>query len=86
MLPCEIMLSIPTMHTTKDVKLVLSISKDVEYLRFNSSSLNCAFIFRGAAAPSGSGPLHYQDLTIALTRYWVGLLETSDQPDAETSA
>jgi len=36
-------------------------------------------------SPSGPGPTHYQGFTITDTPHSVGLLRTSDQPDAETS-
>ena len=38
----------------------------------------------GATAPSGSGSPQYQGFTIADTPHSVGLLWTSDQPDAES--
>jgi hypothetical protein len=46
---------------------------------------NC-FFNNGATAPSGSGTPHYRGFTIIpYTAHSVGLLWTSDQPDAKTS-
>jgi hypothetical protein len=45
------------------------------------------FFIHGATAPSGPGHPHYRGFTITLrhTPHSVGILWTSDQPDAETS-
>ena len=52
--------------------LRLKIAKDKNYF------------FLVATAPSGPGPPYYRGLTITHTPHSVGLLWTSDQPDAET--
>jgi len=41
---------------------------------------------RGAATSTGPGPPHYRGFTMTDTTLWVGLLWTSDQPNAETFA
>jgi hypothetical protein len=58
--------------------------------RFPFVMLNCTptiFSPNGATAPSGPEPPHYRGFTIThtYTPHSVGLLWTSDQPDAETS-
>ena len=53
-----------------------------------SGDNNVHFLFYGATAPSGPGPPRYRGFTITLSYtspHSVGLLWTSDQPDAETS-
>ena len=47
----------------------------------------CSFICHGATAPCGLSPPYYQELTITFrhTTHSVGILYTSNHPDAETS-
>jgi hypothetical protein len=72
--------NVETVETVDAVHSVATVSNvhSSKYLHFT----------HWTTAPSGPGPPHYRGFTITHThtRQSIGLLWTSDQPDAETSA
>jgi len=65
--------------------LKMTLNRDIDnyhHIHYNN------FSFHGVTAPTGPMPPHYRGYTITLrhTHETVGLLWTSDQPYAETSA